>query len=743
MLRNTQYFIVGCFFVSNFVKNKFMLPILHYIAILGKRESSPLPIVPPDSLIHTLMRNIGRFPHSLEHFIYGVDFYQAVLFSGGKSGHNIGFIYAEDLESLDGQFLAANALNIFLICTEDEDCVIKANIELSRIHQKDCVYLISESNNGKFIMPNVFTSENNFWTYLYEYVRLNLIIDESRLPFCVPIFAKAINTEYSFFPTIINSNTLNSMVGNWNYHKEKTLGSASQESANAIKEMHSFARQDMLTNQIKVLYAIEIEAKNIFDGKVLLKDQFFAPLILALPYTNIDVRKTYTQHAIKNGGNKSIAKDIEFILSQEYTHNYCFSTDFSKSKLDNPAILGSAIRYFFQPRSLFLDIVGQLHASFKFSPYLRLPFQGVGINKELSFVGTSLNTQLTFSKDRQAIMRIMTKIGTMLADNTLSPEIKEMFKKRPSQIVALSDLPVEWINIDGIPLGFTHDICRLPETPVTGLLTHHQINLVQKYIIPKDILRKTLVVYGCREAGFKEWQDKVDVLSERIGFKTCVCTSIDEFAQNVHQHKPDFLIIDSHGGTDLTNHQSYILMGSEKMYPSDIVKKQISSPLVFLSACNTAPTYNSINTIANALFEVGSLSVTTSYMPLDIKESSVLYIRILNQLSQAANHFYHKNWLAFISHIQRTSFILNPLVGIDEKTEEDAWVSAEKKGEILAISMFFENRRELYENLQKGEIPNGFKANYSNVTPHYLMYSTLGRADLIEFECFSPKRWSK
>lgn len=148
-----------------------------------------------------------------------------------------------------------------------------------------------------------------------------------------------------------------------------------------------------------------------------------------MPYTNIDIRKTYIQQAIKNGGNKSIAKDIEFVLSQEYTHNYCFATDFSSSKLKNPIVLGGVIKHLFQPRSLFLDIVGQLHASFKFSPYLRLPFQGVSINKELSFVGVALNKQLTFSKDRQTITRIITKIGTMLAENVLSPEIKEMLKK--------------------------------------------------------------------------------------------------------------------------------------------------------------------------------------------------------------------------------------------------------------------------------------------------------------------------
>ena len=57
--------------------------------------------------------------------------------------------------------------------------------------------------------------------------------------------------------------------------------------------------------------------------------------------------------------------------------------------------------------------------------------------------------------------------------------------------------------------------------------------------------------------------------------------------------------------------------------------------------------------------------------------------------------------------------------------------------------MIFENRRTLYENLQQGNVPNGFKANYSTVTPHYLMYSTIGRADLIEFESFSSRRWQK
>lgn len=46
------------------------------------------------------------------------------------------------------------------------------------------------------------------------------------------------------------------MVGNWNYHKNEKLDSAIQESSNALQEINSFARLDMLSNQIKILYAI-------------------------------------------------------------------------------------------------------------------------------------------------------------------------------------------------------------------------------------------------------------------------------------------------------------------------------------------------------------------------------------------------------------------------------------------------------------------------------------------------------
>ena len=160
---------------------------------------------------------------------------------------------------------------------------------------------------------------------------------------------------------------------------------------------------------------------------------------------------------------------------------------------------------------------------------------------------------------------------------------------------------------------------------------------------------------------------------------------------------------------------------------------------MFISACNTAPCYNDVNTVANALLEVGASAVTSSYLPLDVVESSTLYIRILNQLNQAAHHDIHRNWLAFISHMLRTSFIMTPLVENAQKENPEP-MDPMQTGKVNTLSMYFEKRAELYRKLKAGEQVEGLKYDFSKAVPHYLMYTTTGRADLIMFESSFQKR---
>lgn len=118
-----------------------------------------------------------------------------------------------------------------------------------------------------------------------------------------------------------------------------------------------------------------------------------------------------------------------------------------------------------------LYFVAQLHCSIRFSPYLRLQIMGKNINSELSFVGIKHIERLATSPSKNKnIRKVMEKIGKKMTDEILSPKAVEMLQEYSSQIVAMTDLPIEWMMIDGVPLGFTHEVCRLPETLVISQL---------------------------------------------------------------------------------------------------------------------------------------------------------------------------------------------------------------------------------------------------------------------------------
>ena len=726
--------------VSNIimVKSDLTYGIIHYFVMLGRRTApNPVATLPPMCMRHNLLQYLTSLPHNVYHYLHGCDYLQRVMLSGAKSGLEVDFIFNDSIEEPSLSMVLSKGLNVFFICTNNDEELIEMIISLSRVCTKNCLFWIDEDKKGKFIMPLVVTTAEEFWDYLFDYAQP--LMNDIEAPLCVPLCGGSVEFPY-FKPANITFFTLASALGNWgidsyiNSHKEiEILKEKTQE---ALADMYGWKRQEKAVDILSQLYGLCQDAfRTVSDKTTGFPDQNYPPIVIAAPYTTKDVRDLFKMMA----RSEKPLKYIDKVVEMEQTPNYCYDVN-ADNVGDDFQQTGTFIKLFHKSRLDFLDIVANLHCSFRFSPYLRLPLVCKSLNTELSFVSAKNNVQLAYSKDRMAYDKAIHKVGETMAQKLLAPKTAKMLEKMPAQIVAMTDLPIEWMEVNGIPLGFTHDVCRIPETPSSGMLTHYGIARFSSfYRIPEDILTKTLVVYGCREDAFKEWQDKADVYAQNLGAQTVVCQSLDELENAVKQHKPDLLIIDTHGGTDLSNHQSYIYMGDEKVYPKDIATRRISARLVFISACNTAPCYNDVNTVANALLEVGASAVTSSYLPLDVMESSTLYIRIMNQLNMAAKQDIHRNWLAFISHMLRTSFIMTPLVENAQKENPEP-MDPMLTGKVNTLSMYFEKRAELYRSLKAGKEVEGLKYDFSNAVPHYLMYTTIGRADLIMFESSIKKR---
>lgn len=720
------------------------MPMLHpiqYNFVLGERPAWNNPaFIVPEELTNDFLFSLGLYPHTFEHLVMGSDYYQAVLNTGERSGYLVTFIYADSIHLAGALPLMQkdDAVNVYFICTETINCLDEIAAALKNKHNERCLYLVNEFQKAWFTWGNVFSSSREAIDYLKTLAPKYVDFSKIDKPYYVPECIKDIDNGLTFNPTVINTLTSHSMLGDWNYKMtEYSDEDRARDSMEACHHSDSFDRQDKMVGQIVKMMAVENQALYPIHKTHLTLDQINAPLIITIPFTHKDMRD-YLKGIHVQGYDK-VEKSLRYVLSQPTNKNYTVDFRIEEDAADVTFESLSAAYYtVYFHRGRFLDIVGQLHASYKFSPYLRLPFQGVEINSELSFVAPSISERLCNAKDKESLEKIMQQVGAKIVEGSLSLDAQKMLKECTKQIVAITDLPIEWLPLDGIPLGFTHDICRIAEFPLGGNLMHYVVNEVQKYRVPKDILKYTLVVYGARDEAFVYYQNECDDLAKKHGFTTQYCVNKQQFFDVVKEVAPQLLVIDTHGNYDEKSHQSYLLMGDERIYPQDIIEHHIQVPLVFLSACNTAPTYNMVNTLANGFVQSGSLAVTSSYLPLDVCESSTVYLRLLEQLSVVSSQSIHKNWLAFISHILRSSYIHQAFYNYYKNTPKSI-VDVAVNGlstQYLTRSMIFDCRRKVYEELHAGLDVEGIHVETSHKIPHYLMYTTLGRADLIDFESY-------
>ena len=715
-------------------------PPICYLALLGPRDNTMFTNVPPMSVVNPMLFYLGNLPQGMFQFVYGVEYYEKLKHYGLQLGYDLRMIYPDTPQFFIDRLLelTKDQPRVILLCTDNEQSIQTYNALFYGKIDIDTLCILYEKVEALWTVQcaKAFNKEM-VWKWFYEYAINHYEIDKERQPFTVPILQKEVYDQGNVFsPSRVNTQIINSILGNWGFSRElsdeESIKEKTEASRNAFANKDGTARQDLLIEQIKRIRAIETVIAYNDSYKKNFEDQSRAPLVLAMPYTSIDMRKVKRSSKMTQEESK-MADFAENILGYYYTKNYTVWNNKCFVRTPGELLLFQSLqRVFIEPRMRMFDLVGLLHCSMRFSPYLRLPIMGKNINSELSFVGIKNIEKLATSPSKnKSIRKAMEKIGKKIASEALVPSTVEMLQKSVTQIVAMTDLPIEWMMIDGVPLGFSHDVCRIPETPAAGMLSQYVECKFIPFNIPKDILKHTLVIFGNEEDSFVKAQEPVVALSKELDFQIRKCLTKEAFFNAIKEIDPLLLIVDAHGGVDEDNHQSYLKMGDEVISGDDVVKSDIHPRLVFLSACNTFTTYNTVSTIANAFFQVGAAAVTTSYMPVLIEHATTLYTSLLNNLNFAASQHVHRNWLAFMSHLMRTSYIQAPMCKVLNK---DVKIDINALIRLTTESMIFHKRRDIYKNLNTNAFTTGVGADYQNITPHYLMYSTLGRADLIRFE---------
>jgi len=699
--------------------------------LIGNGSDMIAPFIPPEDIDNEVINFLMRSPIDLFQLYNPLQFFTLCISNELSLGYNFNVLFEKDFEKYQNIFKNKKQIQLFFLDgTKKAHINVYKNLKPNKqfrffyfyksppeLHDGDIV-----NNADEFVQKLIHAQKEIIRTFQITHYKNDTSV---RLEF------KDFNKFNYFTPTKNNYFLIERIIGNFGvaYNSENEI--IKEKSSEALSHPHSFHRQNHFIDQIKKIdnFISLHYAENIIKP-VMGTEPILAPLIYISPFHNPDIKKNY--------GKNTLMNSFQIEQDKNYLHHHKVKDTANHLGEDQKAGMQLQIE-----RVKYLDDIGFLHSSFRFSPIIRVPMKGKSIYRELSFFKPESFNIFNNKRIRTKLKKTIIKFGKKLQEETISDEIKKLIKKRNGQIVAISDLPIEWLIIDNIPLAFTHDICRLPETSLHGLMSLYASNQRFEYSIPSNIIKRTLVILGTHEPEFKMWHTEVHNLSKNLSFKVVACNNLLDVKNAIHKHKPEFIIFDTHGGYDKETNSSFLYIGDEKLDGDYIVKNNISAPLIFLSACGTAPTYGTIHPIANAFFEAGSLSVTSTYLPITVNSGSLLYYRILYKLANAADKPLHKNWLEFVCHVSRSSAISDAfLIAYSKNKKGNTNEIKSFHAETLMETLYFHKRRKLYHELDKklSQLTENNRLHFSLTIPEYLLYTHMGRSDLILFDSWKKSQ---
>lgn len=715
---------------------------IEYI-IIARDHGVWMRILPPNEFNNHVIDFIKSCPKDILQLKSGLGFYELCERTAHHNGYNVSVIYDKNLKNNLSMFTGSKRLRLFFIDAASP-LLSTLIVALQSIHVNSHFYLIyNDKKNSTYDLNNTVSEPIDFFRSIIENHAMifdGTLYNKTTLTPNVGIVYESLLNFHYFIPTRNNYFTTNAMFGNFatqpSHYEEINLENLLQEeSETAVKNMHSWDRQSIFIEQLnKMDYLMNAgltgKAFHLVNGT----EAVYSPLFLIAPFSNPDLEKLIPPDARSDKRIQQIVSELDAEQSENYVGFSALGKKDKAAGMRSMKFSSYIVKY--------LDDVTFLHASNTFSPVVRLPLQGKSIYRELSFFRTSAFSRLNVLKNQLKLEKTMSKFSKIYVQKNISPKLQKQITGRNSQVVLVSDLPLEWLVFDSVPFAFSHDICRLPVNEYNSLMANFVLNTQFAFNIPLDITKKTLVITGSNEPSFQVWYHACRDLSKEKGFVAVHCDSIKNVEEAIKKHKPELLIFDCHGGYDETLHSTFLWIGKEKLTGEIIARKFITAPLVFLSACGTAPVYGTINTIANAFLGTGCLSVTATYLPVEINSSSILYIRLLSKLTTAAENGLHKNWLEFVSHVIRSSFLTYRFRQAIDKAGKDLENKLlDYSAEVIRSSLNFDKRAEIFKNIDnKIKVIGGIEAAIdTNYIPEYLFYTNIGRSDLIYFSSYLDK----
>ncbi|WP_182656673.1 hypothetical protein [Stenotrophomonas lacuserhaii] len=283
------------------------------------------------------------------------------------------------------------------------------------------------------------------------------------------------------------------------------------------------------------------------------------------------------------------------------------------------------------------------------------------------------------------------KLADLLSQN-ISPKILADIESNAEAITLVTDAPLEWMRIAGLPLMIRHETSRIGMTPGNLMLSQSVSSGVS--LLPSSQLKDVLVIRSfsdkdpvkhALESAVKRFNmENVKVRFIDVGDRESLVSRLNEF-------EGVLVVFDCHGDHDGKDGNGWLCIGQDRVDPWSLAGEARIPPIAVLSACSTFALAGSHASVANGLLLSGATTVLGTFLPVNADLSAILVARILYRVDAflpalRKTGYDLISWRSFITGFLRMSYasdLLHYFIG------EKGWIDREKY-EDLGLQANFE-----------------------------------------------------
>ncbi|OBY77993.1 hypothetical protein BBG47_18800 [Paenibacillus sp. KS1] len=339
-------------------------------------------------------------------------------------------------------------------------------------------------------------------------------------------------------------------------------------------------------------------------------------------------------------------------------------------------------------------------------------------------------------------------------------ETTKLIAKHASRVKVISDLPVEWMELEGLPLCVACNYSRVPITPGNGLISHsntmnREFTLTQENI--KVLMINALSKEDDRDKGLfrlgRELCAEINHYFKLIGKEIVYVETNDKknFFETIEKEEPIIFIYYGHGSYDVNDMIGKLVIGNETVTAIELEQLSWKPIIALLGACETQVMHGTHLNVANLFMGSGCLSVLGTYFPVNGLHALSFIANILRHLVNCfanAAPEYLERWDDVILQTYRTQYLMDSMHAMDRYLERRGkklshypvkpfqlfWERGKDKGYFNLVD-FYRNRDEIFQEVfdTVPELGDAYRSILSNnlILPQSLYYSSLGSPDKI------------